>query len=230
MTPRVVGDPRDLALAGLPDDPGSAGPPAVHLREPDDGFAPGDVLWLAGPATGSVPSGARLIATAGEGLWSRAPWPAHDDLFALPPAPEPSVLIVGIDAERRRIVIDKLAARGRPAFGADQLTVEDLRRASVVALLGEADAATPEQPWRAEALPGEAPAVLAARRLLIAPRCTTTFGLLPGNDHLAFGAEDDVVAYADAALTFPASFEPLIALGALTAERHRASVVYARLA
>jgi hypothetical protein len=72
--------------------------------------------------------------------------------------------------------------------------------------------------------------VLAARRLLVAPRCEVTFGLLPGSDHLAFGTEDDVVSYIDAVLTFPHAFEPLTALGARTAERHRASVVYRRLA
>jgi hypothetical protein len=34
----------------------------------------------------------------------------------------------------------------------------------------------------------------------------------------------------DSALSFPAAFEPFRALGAITAERHRASSVYARLA
>ncbi|MDQ3936715.1 MAG: hypothetical protein M3340_19010, partial [Actinomycetota bacterium] len=88
----------------------------------------------------------------------------------------------------------------------------------------------PAAPWEAAAMPAEAPAVLAARRVLIAPRCATTFGLLPGTDHLAFSTHDDVVHYADAALSFPRSFEPFRVLGALAAERHRASVVHERLA
>jgi hypothetical protein len=223
MTARVLGDARALALAGPPAGDPSRGP-VIHLGPGD-----ADIVWLPHPAPDGGGGAARLIATHGEGLWSRAPWPARDDLFDLPAAAAPAALVVG-DEERRQIVLDKLAARGRPAFGAAELSAEDLRRASIVALLGDADDGGPEQPWRAHALPGEAPAVLAARRLLIAPRCTTTFGLLPGADHLAFGAEDDIVAYADAALSFPASFASLVALSAQTAERHRASVVYARLA
>jgi hypothetical protein len=100
----------------------------------------------------------------------------------------------------------------------------------VVALLGDADDSSPTAPWAARAMPAEAPAVLASRRILVAPRCTLTFGLLPGNDHLAFGTEDDLASYVDAALTFPRSFDPLLVLGSIAAERHRASLVYARLA
>lgn len=74
-------------------------------------------------------------------------------------------------------------------------------------------------------MPADAPAVLAARRVLVAPRCATTFGLLPGTDHLAFSTHDDVVHYADAVLSFPGSFEPFRALGRIAAEPHRASLV-----
>ena len=222
---RVLGDERALALAGAPS--ADAGP-AVHLGEAA-GAEPGDVVWLPGPARAAAPDGVLLVATSGEGLWSRAPWPARDELFELPAA-DPHALIVCADGERRERALEKLVARGRPATGAELLTAGGLAEASVVALLGPADAATPEEPCAAAAMPAEAPAVLAARRVLVAPRCATTFGLLPGTDHLAFATDDGALAYVDAVLSFPRSFEPFAVLGALTAERHRASTVYDRLA
>jgi hypothetical protein len=172
----------------------------------------------------------RVIATSGEGLWSRAPWPAADALFDLPPPPAPLALVAGDDEERRAYVADRLAERGLPVRSAALLTVEDLAAASAVALRGDAGAGTPEAPWTALAMPAEAPAVLATRRVLIAPRCAATFGLLPGTDHLAFATGDEVIQYADAVLTFPDSFAPFRVLGARSAEPHRASRVYARLA
>jgi hypothetical protein len=224
MSVRVLGDERALALAGLPDDP----PDGAHTVHLGHTTGPADVVWLAAPP--AEPLEGRVIAPSGDDLWSRAPWPARDELFELPPPPEPCALVVGDDAERRTEVVGKLEALGRPVAGAAALTVEDLARASVVALLGDAGAGTDGAPWRATTVPAEAPAVLAARRLLIAPRADTTFGLLPGTDHLAFATVEEVVQYADAALTFPASFEPFPVLGAVAAAPHRASLVYARLA
>jgi hypothetical protein len=236
---RLLGDERALGLAGLPGaEPASvgagppsagAGPATVLLGEPAAGAEPADVVWLPGPAGAAHPSGARVIATSGDGLWSRAPWPARDDLFDLAPAAEPCALVAGGDEERRAIAVRKLEARGRPVVAAPDLSAELLARASVVALLGDADDASPTRPWAAQAMPADAPAVLAARRILVAPRCRIAFGLMAGGGHLAFGAEDDVVAYVDTALSFPRALDPLVALGALTAERHRASVVHARL-
>jgi hypothetical protein len=229
--PRVLGDDRDLALAGPPGGVASdpAGP-AVHLGPPLGDVPEGDVVWLPGPAPDDRPPGARIIATYGEGLWRRAPWPVHDDLFDSPRPREPLAVLHGGDEARTAAVSDKLAARGLAAVAAGRLTREAIEDAWAVALLGPADAATPEAPSAALAMPAEAPAVLAARRVLVAPRCGVSFGLLPGSDHLAFGTDDDVVQYLDAVLTFPRSFDPFRALGALAAERHRASVVYARLA
>jgi hypothetical protein len=235
---RILGDERALELAGLAAPaqgaPGGPDGPTVHLGPTTE---PADVIWLSTPhpGEGRTPDGgvtgpARVIATGGRGLWGRAPWPARDELFELPPPPAARALVVSADPERRGQVLEKLAARGLPAAGATALSAADLAAASVVALLGDAGAATPEAPAAAAAMPGEAPAVLAARRVLLAPRCQTTFGLLPGTDHLAFGTDDDVVQYADAVLTHPESFAPLQALGARTAERHRASLVYACLA
>jgi hypothetical protein len=208
---RILGDARALALAGAPSASDGA---AVHLGDPVEPPAAGDVVWLPGPAPEDLPPGARVIATAGDGLWSRAPWPARDDLFELPPPDAPHALVVG-DETLRAEVLDKIAGRGVSAAGADVLTAEDLARASAVALLDG---------------PGLAPAVLAARRILVAPRSEVTFGLLPGTDHLAFGHADEVVQYLDAVLSFPLSFEPFAVLGAVAAERWRASLVYARLA
>ena len=223
---RVVGDERALALAGVPGDAPSA--PVVRLGEP--GAEPADVVWVPGPGGAGGGRGARLIATGGEDLWSRAPWPVRDELFELGPPAEDCALVCGGDAGRRATVAEKLEARGRPVSAVPQITVDDLARASVVALLGDADAGTENAEAVARAMPAEAPAVLAARRVLVAPRCEVTFGLLPGSDHLAFGTDDDAVGYLDAVLSFPAAFQPFTVLGTLAAERHRASVVYARLA
>jgi hypothetical protein len=222
---RVLGDDRALALAG-PDGP-AAGGPTVHLGP---ATVSADVIWLSGPAPAGWSGGARLIATAGEGLWGQAPWPARDALFELPAPPAALILVAGGSEEHRAEVAGKLADRGLPVSTAAELSVEDLAAASVVALLGDAGAATPEAPWAATAMPAEAPAVLAARRVLIAPRSGTTFGLHAGSDHLAFGTADDIVQYADTILTFPRSFEPFSVLGAVAARPFRASRVYARLA
>jgi hypothetical protein len=134
------------------------------------------------------------------------------------------------DDERRADLTGRLERLGRPVVSAARLTRADLAAASVVALLGDAGAATDEAPWQAVAMPAEAPAVLAARRLLIAPRTAITFGLLPGTDHLAFSAVEDAAQYAETALTFPEAFEPFPVLGAVAAEPHRSSRVYARVA
>jgi hypothetical protein len=246
----VVGGDRAIGLAGHA--PAAGTDLVVELAEPGAGDSAGTapaVRWIGGPAEGDgrppalgpppgdalppgdapptgdapPPGGAappRLVATAGDGLWSRAPWPARDELFDLPAPPAPRVLVAGRDAERRAAVLDKLGSRGLPCAGAELLDAAGLASASAVALLDAAGGA----------LPAEAPAVLAARRVLIAPRCEVGFGLLAGTDHLAFTTEDDVVQYADAVLSFPRSFEQVAVLGALAAERHRASVVYGRLA
>jgi hypothetical protein len=207
----VMGDPRAIELAGIESMPEL---PRIHLGEPAEEVVEGDVVWLPGPAPPERPAGARVIATAGDGLWSRAPWPARDELFQLPPPATPHALVVGDDGLRSE-VLETLTSRGLPVTAVPLLTVDELARASVVALLDGL---------------GAAPAVLAARRILVAPRTATTFGLLPGTDHLAFGTGYDAVQYLDAVLSFPLSFEPFAVHGAVAAERHRASLVYVRLA
>ena len=128
-----------------------------------------------------------------------------------------SALIVGPDERLRGETLELLRRRGADAVTAERLTRDDLERASVVALLGAADAATPQEPLRAHALPAEAAEVLAARRILVAPRAATTFGLLPGTDHLAASTPDDVAAYVHMTLAFPEAFEPFRVFGALAA-------------
>jgi hypothetical protein len=179
-----------------------------------------DVRWLAEPP-GEPPVG-RVIAPDGDDLWSRALWPARDELFELPPADAAAgVLVVTADEERRAAVLERLADRGVPVAGAAELTAGALAAAATVAF------APDEQ--RERPMPGAAPAVLAAGRHLIAPRCRTSFGLLAGTDHLAASTEDDVVQYAHALFRFPDSFQPFRVFGRLAAQRHRASVVYGRL-
>jgi hypothetical protein len=221
----IAADPRAAALAGLDGtfewgEAVTAAPDALpeHDVAVSLGEVGGDVTWLAGPAADGG-GGARTIGTGGDGLWSRAPWPARDDLFELPPPAGPRALVAGGDAAVRGAIAAKLEARGLAVTASEALTADDLAAASAVVLVGEGG----------DAVPAEAPAVLAARRVLIAPRRPVGFGLLAGTDHLAFGTEDDAVQCADAVTSFPDSFEPFVVLGAIAAERHRASVVYGRL-
>jgi hypothetical protein len=229
----IVASPAAAGLAGL-DGRFDWGEAATF--DPGDGaaleaFAPDLAVWLDGDppeATGAVrwssarAEGGAAIAPEGDGLWGRRAMPVRDDVFELPPAPESAgVLLVGHDGARRASAVDELSNRGLSAAGAAELTVELLESSAAVALLGDEDG---------EAVPAAAPAVLAAGRILIAPRRRLSFGLQAGTDHLAAGEDHDVLQYADAVLTFPASFEPLRVFGRVSAERHRASVVYGRLA
>lgn len=221
-----MADERGGALAGAPGAtvaPGDGRPAAdvvVRLGGPEAlGAADCDALWIPGPAPEGANGAPRVLATAGEALWSRAPWPARDELFELPPPAAQRLLVVSPDEARREEVAARLRERSHDVAAAEALDVDELASASAVALLGHGDA-----------MPAEAPAVLAARRVLLGPRVSVTFGLLPGTDHLAFGDDRELVQCADAVLTFPDSFEPFRVLGACTAARFRASTVYERIA
>jgi hypothetical protein len=139
------------------------------------------------------------------------PWPVRDELFALPPGE--GALVVDWPE-----VADGLAAADHAVVPVDRLTVAALAEASVVVL-----------PPRGDALPVHAMAVLAARRVLVTGPVETTFGLFPGIDFLHAAAADAAVELTGIALLFPASTVTLRALGAVAAERHRASRVYERL-
>jgi hypothetical protein len=188
------------------------------------GPAPGvdaDLHWLAGPAAGDD-AAPRVTAPAGEGLWSRALRPARDELFELdPPAPDAGVLVVSGDLKRREAVVGQLTGGGVAAEGVHELTVERLAAAATVAFL-------PEEIGES-VMPATAPAVLAARRHLIAPRCRVAFGLLAGTDHLAADDDGGVVQYAHAVSRFPASFRMFTVFGRVAAEPWRASVLYGRV-
>jgi hypothetical protein len=223
----IVAPAETAALHGLDGDFewGTAG--TFASAEGVSEFAPDTVIALGTePPAGAWRTiawgapGARRVGTGGEGVWRRAPLPAADALAALRKRPGAGVLVVGGDEPARESAVVKLRARGVEVRAAARLAAEDLERAAVVALLGE-----PGEP-----LPDAAPAVLAAGRLLIAPRSQPAFGLLPWNDHLPYDNEDELACSADAAFSFPAAFEPQLALGALAAEAHLASAVYGRLA
>lgn len=206
--------PADAELAGL-GEPGSG--PVVAL-----GDAPGSaaVRWLAGPAERPGAAGERLIAPGGEGLWRRTPWPVADALFELEPRTRGPALVASPDAERRAYLAGELRGRGHSVLAEERLTRPALERAAVVLLPSEGGGP----------LPGEAFAVLAARRVLVTYRCEPAFGLLPEIDWFPGAVDVDLVDLADAALAYPEAFDLPRALGRLAAERHRASVVYARLA
>ena len=237
----IVAEPAAAGLAGLDGAfewgdaatlaPGAAPADAdfvVALGAAGPGDREADVRWCGdAPVNGAV----RLIATAGDGLWSRAPWPVRDDLFELePPDPDAGLLVVTDDEERDATLLEKLAGRGIATRTASELSGEALAAAAAVTFPPPPDRDGEYVPGaRQEAVPAAVFAALAARRALVAPRAAVTFGLHAGADHLAASTDDDVVQWADALLASPELLAPQLALGRIAAERQRASVVYGRL-
>jgi hypothetical protein len=212
MSVRVTttGEPRALELAGLD----GGGGPVVHLGEGGDGA---DVVWRQGTADGGgLP---RAIAQAGARLWRCAPWPVRDELFELAPPAERNVLVVGDEADRRRVGewLDQLDGC---LLEADVLGRRDLERAAVV-VFAQADG---------RPLPAPSFAVLAARRVLVVRKPSVSFGLLPGIDHLSALTAAASAQLAAAAVLHWDAFEAIRAFGRIAAEPHRASTVYARVA
>ena len=217
----VVGDARALALAGHGGPRASGASVVFALGDAAVEDAGGAVVrWREAPGAAGAP-GERLIAPGGEGLWRRGPWPAADALFELADSPGSGALVVGA-AEPRAALLAELEERGTPGRGAERLDAAALRSADVVVLLGPLG---PREP-----LVAAAPAVLAAGRVLVAPRADPAFGLHAGVDHLAFADHHQAAQYADAALRYPEAFESIRAFATQAAEAHRASRVYARLA
>jgi hypothetical protein len=203
--------------------------------EPGDGLAawePHTVIALGAPppagpwrtiawvADDTPPDGGDRTVGAGADHWRRAPLPAADSLAALRSRRGAGVVVAGGNEAARAAALERLAARGVDGWGAASTRVEDVERAAVVALVG-----TPGDP-----LAGAATAVLAAGRVLVAPRADPGFGLLPWSDYLPYDNEDELACAADAAQTFPEAFEVVTAMGILAAEAHLASAVYGRLA
>lgn len=209
-----------------------AEPGAASLAGLDGAFDWGETITAA---PGAVPDADVVLTLAEHGilaaegsLWSRAAWPARDDLFDPHPDGDGLLLVAGEDGDAG--LLAKLADRGIPHRAVAEPSADDVLAAAAVAFPpapganGRYTAGSLQ-----EAVPARAFAALAARRPLILPRARTTFGLLPGSDHLAAGTDDEVVQYADALLTHPDAFRMQVALGAIAAERQRASVVYGRL-
>lgn len=220
MSPAVelLADRPDAEVAGLPS--GDRSGVLVALGDVSDERRQPLVRWLDRPVRPEERHEELVIAPAGEGLWRRAPWPAADALFDLPPASAAPALLIGSEPGLRDAVAERAAARGVSMRQAERLDAATLAGAGCVVLA--------ESPGGA--LPSRACAVLAAGRLLITPRLRTTFGLEDALDHLEFADPDEAVTAAQAFADDPETFGRVVAWGRLKAEQQRASVVYARLA
>jgi hypothetical protein len=153
------------------------------------------------------------IGTGGD-VWRRMPYPVVDDAFELPPPGDPgAVLVVGPEQ-----VAARLRENGAHVSIAERLTYDGLRDAGVVVLLDGTGA-----------LPAEAMAVLAARRVLVADAGKVTFGLQHGIEFLEAPSPEHAVERADIARVYPDAMRPLRVMGARAAREHRASVIYPRL-
>lgn len=214
----LIADRADAELAGLPS--GDRNGVLVALGDVSSEHRQPLVRWLDRPARPDEHHEELVIGPAGEGLWRRAPWPAADALFDFPPASAAPALLVGSEAGLGDAVAERAAARGVSMRHAEWLDAATLASAGCVVLA--------ESPGGA--LPSRAFAVLAAGRLLIAPRLRTTFGLEDTLDHLEFADPDEAVTAAQAFAADPETFGRVVAWGRLKAEQQRASVVYARLA
>ncbi len=184
--------------------------------------APGAVCirWLERAPSGGLDgdSGERVIAPAGDGAWRHSLLPAADVLFDLPaPGPHAGVLVAGGSAERREELCAAIARRGLPHESASTLTREGLEAAAVVVLLPPDDGHT--------TLPAIAPAVLAARRLLLAPAGVTDFGLPAGVCHLSFSEPGECADIIESAHRLPYAYLSIRAWAAHAAKRYRASAL-----
>jgi hypothetical protein len=121
-----------------------------------------------------------------------------------------TVLVVG---ERPKTLLALLEDRGIDAVGAEALDPDALAAASVVVLASDYGAPLPDAAWE----------VLAAGRLLVAPRADPAYGLEPGVDHLNGRSDRELADAAALAATFPAAVEPIVAMGRLMAQRRAAS-------
>jgi hypothetical protein len=168
---------------------------------------------------GTTPSG-RVVATSGDGLWRRAPWPANDQLFAMPAAdPRRGALVVGGTPATRAELVTKLTGAGVRVREAQHVTASALEACAIVIF-----------PPRPAVLPVDAMAVLAAGRLLVTGPCLPAFGLRAGFSHLEVQFADHAVANVIGAIRYWEAFSTLRTWAGLAVERQRASVVLPRLA
>jgi hypothetical protein len=183
---------------------------AVAFAWDPAGCAPAQVNWCASAGEGE--RGERLIAPAGSGLWRRAPLPAADALFELDQA-ERRVLVVGRAGTDE--LAESLAARSVGVTAVERLKRDLLAAAACVVMPG-----APGEP-----LPAEAPAVLAAGRILVTTPRPPAFGLRPGIDHCLGQTRNDLVDLAEAVIRHRDAFAAMRAYARVAAERHRASRV-----
>lgn len=214
---RLIGSPADLGLAAVENGDGEG--LVVALGETCR--APAAVRFLDHAPQDDAAAGERLIAPAGAGVWSHAPWPAADTLFDLAAGlPGETAVLAGDRDGLRGTLLSDAVERGMELEIVDRLDPDALRRAACVVLLDAEPVA----------LPALAPAVLAAGRVLIAPRADITFGFQAQLDHLQFDAPERALDLAQSVLARPEAFERVRRWGLLGAERHRATRVYQRLA
>jgi hypothetical protein len=214
---KVTGSEHDLAIAGTG---GGDADVVITLRSgkrPD--AARTWLVWAADTAGAAAAATAdRVLAPAGDGLWRRAPWPVADAVFDLPAADSRGgVAVAEGSSEARAAAVAALAERGIAADAVEQLSIDALRAARVVVLLGDGH------------LPAGGMAVPAAGRLLVTVGCETSFGLVPGSDHLAADSVEMAATLVEVGLDQWGALKAMRALGRRAAERHRASRVYGRV-
>jgi len=162
------------------------------------------------------PGAQRVVAPAGEGVWRRMPWPVADDLFGLPPTQDSlAVLVIGDDGS----IAAGLRGNDLNVTTADELTFNALQAAAVVVMIGGHGA-----------LPAQAPAALAAGRVLVADATQTTFGLQSGIEFFQSQHAGEAIERATMACLHPDAVRPVRVMAARAARDHRASAVYPRLA
>jgi hypothetical protein len=204
----ILGSTEDLALCGWDDAPADG--PVFALGDAKAEAGAADIRF-AGRGDG------RLIAPADSGgLWRLAPWPVRDALFDLPPAADPSAVL--IVAPEPVTIADALRDDGANVTTAARLTLDALEAAGVVVLLEDS-----------ALFPRLAPCVLAARRVLITDGSGATFGLQPGIEFLNAPAPREAVERANLARLHPQATASLRVMGARAAKEHRASLIYPRL-
>jgi hypothetical protein len=210
----VVADERLRGLVAAPD--GSEGSLTVVFGET---AAPPDADEVVRFTHVGDGSSGRVVAPAGDGLWSRSPWPAADALFELPePSAEAGILVAGGADPERAALVTALEERGLDAESAAELSLAGLEAAGAVVL-----------PAAGEALPALAPAVLAAGRLLLTRPARPDFGFVAGIHRLEFTGADEAADHLESARRLPHAYRAMAAWGRAAAERHRASAVYGRL-
>jgi hypothetical protein len=244
--------------AALVEAPGLAAPGGeraelcIAFGEAPAGPASAVVRFLHAATAGSAPANERIVAPASEpahapagpgthhtddrysladqlvsqaisssdAWWRRSPWPAADALFELPaPDPRAGILVAGGSESEREELVAAISARSLEATSSERLTRGNLERAAAVVLLAA----------NAQALPAQAPGVLAARRLLLTRPVAADFGFAHGIHRLAFADAEEAADLVESAARLPYAYEALRVWGRWGAERHRASAVYARL-